>query len=147
MLSAVDIVCPSDFKALINGQIRTVENPCGMFCNTPDMRAWKAVALYQIKTALLGRPDLPAHWRQWLQDRQAEIEAMSESVLSVGEDTRFFASIAKDADCMARWDGTGETPPVRPPIRPENPLEGLTNKILLLAGVGLAAWVVINARK
>lgn len=146
MLRAIDIVCP-DYKADIGGKIRTPRDPCGYFCNTADFRNWRAEALQIIKNALIARTDLPEHYIKFLKDSQAQVEAMPESVLSVGEDTRFLAQIARDAHCILYSEPGIDLPPITPPVKPVNPLSEWNDRVFLLAGVGLLAWIFVRHGK
>jgi hypothetical protein len=139
-MRGVELVCPA-YSELISGRIRTVADPCGMFCNTPDMRSWKQAALAQIKSTLLGRPDLPEAHRQRLRENAAMIENLAESVVHVGEQTRMLARVAGDAHCLAFWDPATDPPIVPdPPKLPKNPLDDLP----MYAGLGLAAILLLR---
>lgn len=141
------MTCPDE----IDDRGRSSNDPCRGYCGTGDFDAWRKTALWDVGLAL-QRADLDSTTRATLLEWNRMVETMPRPVMYADGEVRMFASIAKQAKCIAMSPASNL--PVIVPIRPaDQGSSGISAKYWLFAAAaaglffyfGGPAWVARTA--
>ena len=146
-LAADPTVCAVS-QELVDGRIRTSDDPCGYYCSRPDFRGWKKGARFQVERALT-RTDLPADVLATLRSYASELDASSET-FRIAHATRRMARIHQAAQCAALWD-PGNISPILPTVdeitETTSDIPSITRTIENVAMLAAAAYILSKVMK
>lgn len=129
----------SDQAVKIGEDLRTTDNPCGLYCSRMDFVRWRAAARQRL-TDVMQKSDLTAEAMTSAKKMLSEVDTTNNpSTFTLGDATHRMAELYRFANCLSTIPAGDELPVVPdPPKDPADKLQSFATLAVIAGALYLA---------